>query len=318
MYPFVYLGEKLRALGHQVTTLDMDDLSKFDAAVFLDHPTFLNPEFNKLKKMKGKKLYLCLLENEAMRPDNYWTMNHRPFEKVFTWNPRLADGNKYQRLYLPNKIPPVARLEQGEQRKFCVTIASQKYSSHPTELYTERIRAIRWFEQNHPEDFDLFGLRFEQPYFTGKLSLLNLGLHKVYEAWPSLFRKQRFPSLLVPVPSVSAPSKNKVFRQYKFSICYENAIFPGYISEKIFDSLLAGCIPVYMGAPDVTDQIPQQVFIDKRQFTSYAELYDYMRNMPDSEYKDYRQAIEEFVTGPGIYPFSAECFADTLIPHITQ
>jgi hypothetical protein len=28
MYPFVYLGEKLRALGHQVATLDMEDLSK--------------------------------------------------------------------------------------------------------------------------------------------------------------------------------------------------------------------------------------------------------------------------------------------------
>lgn len=318
MYPFVHLGERLRVLGHQVATLDMDDLSKFDAAVFLDHPTLLNPYFRRLKKMCGKKLYLFLLENEAMRPDNYWAFNHRAFEKVFTWNPRLVDGKKYQRFYLPNKIPPIVKIEPEQQRKFCVTIASQKYSSHPQELYSERIRAIRWFEQHHPDEFDLFGMRFEHPYFTGKLAWLNLGLHKVYARFPAVLRTQRFPSLRVPVPSATAPNKHTVFRQYKFALCYENAVFPGYVSEKIFDALFAGCIPVYLGAPDVTDMLPPEIFIDKRRFKTYDELYDYLHNMPEAEYLKYRQAIEQFLTGPGIRPFSAEHFADTILQHIVN
>jgi hypothetical protein len=38
--------------------------------------------------------------------------------------------------------------------------------------------------------------------------------------------------------------------------------------------------------------------------------------MPEAEYLGYRQAIEQFLTGPGIRPFSAEYFADTVIQHI--
>ncbi len=313
MYPMVHLGERLRALGHQVSTLDMDDLSKFDAAVFLDHPTLLNPYFRRLKKMRGKKLYLFLMENAANRPDNYWAFNHREFEKVFTWNPRLVDGKKYHRFYLPNQIPPIARLEPTEQRKFCVTIASQKYSSHPQELYSERVRAIRWFEQHHPEKFDLFGTLWEHPYFTGRLARLNLGLQQVYARFPDVLRQQRFPA-----HRGTVPGKHAVLRQYKFALCYENAVFPGYVSEKIFDALFAGCIPVYLGAPDVTDLLPPDIFIDKRKFKNYADLYAYLKNMPEKEYSDYRQAIEKFLTGTGIRPFSAEDFADTVIRHIVN
>lgn len=313
MYPFVHLGQKLRALGHQAATLDMDDLSKFDAAVFLDHPTLLNPYFRRLQRMRGKKLYLFLFENPANRPDNYWTANHRVFEKVFTWNPQLVDGRKYCRFYLPNRIPPVAGRDPGEQRKFCVTIASQKYSSHPQELYSERVRAIRWFEQYHPEEFDLFGTLWEHPYFTGRLARLNLGLLKFYARHPAVLRKQRFPS-----HRGTVPCKHDVLRQYKFAICYENAVFPGYVTEKIFDALFAGCIPVYLGAPDITEQIPPGVFIDKRKFKNYAGLYDYLHMMPEAEYLGYRQAIERFLTGSGIRPFSAEHFADTVIQHIVQ
>lgn len=313
MYPFVCLGEKLRARGHQAVTLDTDDLSKFDVAVFLDHPTPLNPFFRQLKKMHGKKLYLFLMENPANRPDNYWGSNHRAFEKVFTWNPRLVDGNKYHRFYLPNRIPPVVETEPGEQRKFCVTIASQKYSNHPQELYSERVRAIRWFEQYHPEEFDLFGTLWEHPYFTGRLARLNLGLHKFYARFPGALRGQRFPS-----HRGTVPSKHAVLRQYKFALCYENAVFPGYVSEKIFDALFAGCIPVYLGAPDVTDMLPPEIFIDKRRFNTYADLYDYMHNMPEAEYLSYRRAIEQFLTGPGIRPFSAEHFADTVLQHIVN
>ncbi len=308
MYPFVHLGERLRALGHQAATLDADDLSKFDAAVFLDHPTLLNPYFRRCRKMRGKKLYLFLMENPANRPDNYWAFNHRAFEKVFTWNPQLADGRKYHRFYLPNKVPPVVKTEPEEQRKFCVTIASQKYSSHPQELYSERVRAIRWFEQQHPEEFDLFGTLWEHPYFTGRLARLNLGLNKIYTRFPDALRGQRFPS-----HRGTVPGKHDVLRQYKFALCYENAVFPGYVTEKIFDALFAGCIPVYLGAPDVTDMLPPEIFIDKRRFKTYAELYDCLHNMTEAEYLGYRQAIEQFVTGPGIRPFSAEHFADTVI-----
>ncbi|WP_226896450.1 glycosyltransferase family 10 domain-containing protein [Poseidonibacter ostreae] len=59
---------------------------------------------------------------------------------------------------------------------------------------------------------------------------------------------------------------------------------PGYITEKIFDSFFAGCVPVYLGADNITEHIPKECFIDKREFDTYEKLYKYLKNMSDEEY----------------------------------
>lgn len=140
MYGFYFAGQRLRQLGHRVATLDMDDLEKFDAAVFFDHPTFLDPYFRRLRRMKGKRLYLFLFENAANRPDEYWLWNLRAFDKVFTWNPRLVDGKKFFQFCYSMRVPAPFQINRAEKTKFCVTIASQKYNPHRQELYSERVR----------------------------------------------------------------------------------------------------------------------------------------------------------------------------------
>jgi hypothetical protein len=107
-----------------------------------------------------------------------------------------------------------------------------------------------------------------------------------------------------------------VLRLYRFSICYENAVFPGYITEKPFDCWFAGCIPVYLGAPDVSSFIPDNTYIDKRNFPNYKDLYHYMKTLSPAEYQAYLAAIESFVNSDAIHPFSAEGFADTMIRHL--
>ncbi len=310
-YPSVYLGQRLTALGHRVATIDTDDLRRFDAVIFSDHPTFLNRYYRQLRRWPDKPLYLFLAENPANRPDNYWRWNHRRFHKVFTWNPELVDNKKYFRLFLPNRIPSPFSIEPAGRTGFCVTIASQKYNSHPRELYRERVRAIRWFEQNRPADFDMYGTNWDRVYFRGGFSRLNLVLQRIYTNFPQRFRTRKFPSW-----KGTVASKNAVLRKYKFSICYENAVFPGYITEKLFDCLFAGCVPVYLGAPEVTQSIPSQTFVDRRNFHDYAELYRYLKNMPASEYEAYLSAIHSFVTGEKILPFGPEHLVQTVVDQI--
>ncbi len=313
MYPFVVAGQRLRELGHRVATLDMDALEKFDVAVFFDHPTFIDPYFRKLRKLGGKKLYLFLFENEANRPDNYWACNHHAFEKIFTWNPKLIDNKKFFPFWYSMRIPAPFKIRPEEKQKFCVTVASQKYNPHRKELYTERVRAIRWFEREHPAEFDLFGQGWDRRYFTGPLSRLNLLLLKLYPKFPNSLHCNRFPSW-----KGAVSNKNEVMRPYKFAFCYENAVFPGYVTEKIFDGFFAGCVPIYLGAPDVTDYIPEGSFIDRRNFKHLEELYRYLKTMPQAEYTAYLEAIQDFVTGKQIQRFSAETFANVMIQHILQ
>jgi len=53
----------------------------------------------------------------------------------------------------------------------------------------------------------------------------------------------------------------KVFGQYKFIVSFENSHSKGYITEKIFNALLAQTIPIYNGAPDIDEFINRQRFI---------------------------------------------------------
>lgn len=58
------------------------------------------------------------------------------------------------------------------------------------------------------------------------------------------------------------PELLKIFNQYRFIICFENSYNPGYITEKIFNCLLADTIPIYSGSPIIHDFINPDCFIN--------------------------------------------------------
>lgn len=65
-------------------------------------------------------------------------------------------------------------------------------------------------------------------------------------------------------------------RPYRFSIAFENDIVDGYVTEKIVNSFLAGCIPIYDGTEDVYKYFNKESFINARDFSSLKELVNYV------------------------------------------
>lgn len=45
----------------------------------------------------------------------------------------------------------------------------------------------------------------------------------------------------------------ETYRGYRFVLVVENCSVRGYVTEKIVNAMLAGCVPVYYGAPDIAD-----------------------------------------------------------------
>ena len=308
-YPLVLLCEKLKAMGHKVATLDTDDVKKFDAIVFVDFPGIHNPYFKKAVT-SGKNLYAILFESPIVKPNNYTKENHTYFKKIFTWADELVDNKKYFKIQYSHNIPTEFNFSLEKKEKLCTIISSNKNEHHPKELYSERIKAIRWFENNHPENFDLYGKGWDRYHFEGtflgiKIARLNRlkFLTKLLRPYYSSYRG-------------SIKSKKETYQKYKFAICYENTQYNGYITEKIFDCFLGGCVPIYLGAQNITDHIPANTFIDKRKFDTYEKLYDYIINMPEKEYLNYLNAIKNFLKNDKAYPFSAEYFANTIIKQI--
>lgn len=314
--PHVHLGDDLlmplrelydyaRAKGLEFMTLDMiADFKSMDAFVFFDFPNMNNPLVQRAFESASPR-YLLIWESEVIRPDNWDIKNHKYFKKIYTWKDTIIDNKKYFKINFAQLFPTKINKDLSNKIKLCSLMASRKRAKHPLEIYTKRLEAIRWFEKNHPEDFDLYGIGWD-----GYKLISRKWSRKLKDNVPLLAKciPLRFPSFRGRVDF-----KRPILEQYRFSICYENARdIPGYITEKIFDCFFAGCVPVYWGANNVTDHIPKECFIDKRDFKSYEELYHYMKNMSDRAYLSYLDSIEGFLKSDKGYTFTSECFTRTI------
>lgn len=68
-------------------------------------------------------------------------------------------------------------------------------------------------------------------------------------------------------------TKLDIIKQYKFTIAFENAISRDYVTEKFFDPLILGSVPVYFGAPNIEDFSPgENSYIDVRNYHSIKNL----------------------------------------------
>ena len=147
-----------------------------------------------------------------------------------------------------------------ENRKLCTLVASNRYSDHPDELYSEERKVAEFFTEAGGDSFDLFGWGWD----------------------PTLDRRLR-----------RAPCLRRVdcLRRYRFSFCYETVKgWNGFVTGKIFDSFEAGCVPIYCGAPDIAESIPRDCFIAREDFGSDAELHAFLRDMPEGIHEGYLDA----------------------------
>ena len=61
-------------------------------------------------------------------------------------------------------------------------------------------------------------------------------------------------------------------RRYRYCIAIENSVAVDYVSEKVYDALVAGCLPIYLGAPNFQDFIPHPDAVIDLQVLSFGEL----------------------------------------------
>lgn len=172
----------------------------------------------------------------------------------------MVAGNKYWKIrrtpirWIAAKIRDLA-LRSPER-------FSKKYAS--TQLHDARLHAISYFGQKGL--LDLFG--------NGWTNLGNLPIRWQRELTTIISR-------LNPAPCAD---KLSTMGGYKFALCFENIEFPGYVTEKLIDCLVAGVIPIYWGAPNIREYVPDSCFIDARKFTALDELEGYLETISETEW----------------------------------
>ena len=107
------------------------------------------------------------------------------------------------------------------------------------------------------------------------------------------------------------PPEYEIISRYKFNFCPENSRFNGYVTEKPIQAMACGSIPIYCGAPDVYNYLPEGTFISTDEFTP-KELCKYIKNMDDKTYREYRRRIKKFMTSFESDNFSSYVFAQKI------
>lgn len=73
------------------------------------------------------------------------------------------------------------------------------------------------------------------------------------------------------------PTLRATIARYPFTIAIENSISVDYVTEKFFEPLQLGSVPVYLGAPNIEDFAPDKdCFVDIRKFSGPAALAAYL------------------------------------------
>ena len=322
--PFRVLKAQALACGIELHTLDVNQNQgkESDFNLYIESVPLIT-------QGQGKN-YLIRFETNLTVLANADAAYLQQFDGIFTWDKSLLEANpqsttglglakeKLHSITIPNPLPAgfsqhrVVNLGFSARPQFCILIASNRHANCLDEraLYAERVKAIRWFEANAPSEFVLYGHGWKVP--QKRLGMLGKLRYRLAKVPPFVMGKAVFPSYDGPVNS-----KFTALSQARFSICFENARdIRGYLTEKIFDCLFAGCVPIYWGDPEVEKVIPKNCFIDFRQFQSYQTLYDFLKGLSPEEYQAYQLAGQQFLASPQFQVFSSAAFAKQIIDSI--
>jgi len=78
-------------------------------------------------------------------------------------------------------------------------------------------------------------------------------------------------------------SNDKTFQNFKFVVAFENELSRGYVSEKLVNAMLAGAIPIYLGAPDVYEYFNPLSFVDVRKFEDFDACIEYVLFLDEND-----------------------------------
>lgn len=311
--PLCFLYDQAKNFGIDFVTPDVFFAMKEKPKKVLLMSYLATPYTEKLIAAGAKPIILSCLESPFIATKFYLSL--KKYSSLFKYSfvfsgmqKHLSAKTQYKKMYIPTIYNPINfKPLPFTEKKYLTMISGNKrmgnwkknillklfYGFGVKEIYTLRQEIINFFAAGNK--FDLYGIGWNR---GGVSDLETANIKKVYRG---------------PVEE-----KLSVLSQYKFTFCFENTIFPGYVTEKIFDAMFAGSVPVYLGAPDVISMIPENTFIDMRKFKNLQELDTFLSAIPEPVYQTYLANIKNFLESSAYKKFSYQIFNNGVLDILQQ
>lgn len=79
------------------------------------------------------------------------------------------------------------------------------------------------------------------------------------------------------------PDKIAFERDYKFTMCFENASSVGYTTEKIMEAFAGRTVPIYWGNPDIAGEFNPEAFINCHDFDSFTDVLKEVKRLDEDD-----------------------------------
>lgn len=295
--PFSELREFARLDGYDCATYHVIPPESADAIVCIDMPW---PDMiERLKKVSAPK-YLYIFECPLIRPKDWNESTHSMFDRVFTYDRQKLNSPKYAHYLMPYSMSRA--IQTTLKSEWLCLVASNKVILRLLSGYDDRRKVIEYFRQSRQGGFSLYGRGWE--FYSGPSRLLNRLFAKFGPNFPWL----KWFSTSLPFYRGALNDKMQTISKYKFIYCNENFSHPGYITEKIFDAMWAGSVPVYSGPPDINEFIPASCYVNSGEFGSVDKLVQHLRAMREDEYQNYLANIRKFLNSEKSHMFDSKAF----------
>lgn len=291
LLPFHRMRAALQDRGASINTVDLllqgkikAESSQYFSLGMLSNITIL--EIRKDVEFKG----FLIMEPPIIAPELYEALPDLTsrFEEVYVHN-TIGDGyslagvdqSKLRKLYWPQPyLGVIDKYWSKVDRLIRVVVinGNHKPRIRSRELYSKRIKAMVALASL--DAVDLYGRGWGRWWARSSLWM------------PYWFNRRK----LMSIYRGECLSKYEVLSHYRYCLCFENMEMTGYVTEKIFDCLYAGTIPLYWGAPDIDLLIPSEAYIDARKFSSWEDMWSAVNSMTASEVNAMREVGRQFLS----------------------
>tara|TARA_R110002110_G_scaffold296726_1_gene510927 strand:- start:150 stop:1031 length:882 start_codon:yes stop_codon:yes gene_type:complete len=104
----------------------------------------------------------------------------------------------------------------------------------------------------------------------------------------------------------SPSNKADALLDYEYSIAIENSNYKNYVTEKFFDAIVTDTVPIYLGAPNISDIYPRESFIPLDVNGSIDQTIEQIRHIFHND--EYNSRLQSLKNGKQSYYTSYNLF----------
>ena len=283
-----------------------------ESLIFINYCKRSYRRYRKLHK-NTENLVLIRLEPRAVMPIQYRKSIEKKFGLIIDPGKKLENVNKSNFIGWPYKYnlnPSTPKqndpdlnesinkaLKKGffdfanwdQRTNKIVLIAANKVS--PTSKSNYKIRR-KIAKQMNPQEIDIYGDLWDSTLVRKFLYRISIGLYSLrigfmpnlVELYGGMFSKY--------VSFIGRPEdKHMVIQKYKFSLVIENS--SDYCSEKLFDAIINGSIPIYIGPKNTEIFLPNNLYYSCD--GSVSEIREILSSMGENNVNDMLESMKDFL-----------------------